>query len=451
MKDEAPKGWLVTGYPWDSIKEPAHVKFVEAYRAKYNETPKIGSLMGYVTVQALAAVINKAQGTDTEKLITAARGLTFDTAMGPMTFRAIDQQSTMGLWVGKLDRQGQSRRHGRLAATSTARISSSMKRASRQSALPKRCDEPVGGVPAALRHQFARDRSVLDFPQFLAQFLSGVSYASTLFLVSSGLSVIYGVTRIVNFAHGSFFMVGAYVACSLTARLPATPFGFWTAMLLSGIAVGLAGIVMELLVLRRIYRAPELFQILATFGVILIVQNLVQLIWGTDEIFASRAPGLRGVVDIAGQAIPQYDLALIAIGPLVLVLIWLLLHKTRWGILVRAATQDREMTASLGINQSLLFTSVVFRRVLSCRIRGGAADPKGHREPADGPQYHHRGLRRGCDRRPRERGGRFPRGAADRPDPCLRHPGVPGRHPGDDLPADGHRARGEAVRLSRAG
>ena len=218
--------------------------------------------------------------------------------------------------------------------------------------------------------------SVLDFPQFLAQFLSGVSYASTLFLVSSGLSVIYGVTRIVNFAHGSFFMVGAYVACSLTARLPATPVGFWTAMLLSGIAVGLAGIVMELLVLRRIYRAPELFQILATFGVILIVQNLVQLIWGTDEIFASRAPGLRGVVDIAGQAIPQYDLALIAIGPLVLVLIWLLLHKTRWGILVRAATQDREMTASLGINQSLLFTSVVFVGCFLAGFAGALQTPK---------------------------------------------------------------------------
>jgi branched-chain amino acid transport system permease protein len=217
---------------------------------------------------------------------------------------------------------------------------------------------------------------VLDFPQFLAQFLSGVSYASTLFLVSSGLSVIYGVTRIVNFAHGSFFMVGAYVACSLTARLPATPLGFWTAMLLSSIAVGLAGIVMELVVLRRIYRAPELFQILATFGVILIVQNLVQLIWGADEIFASRAPGLRGVVEIAGQAIPQYDLALIAIGPLVLVLIWLLLHKTRWGILVRAATQDREMTASLGINQSLLFTSVVFVGCFLAGFAGALQIPK---------------------------------------------------------------------------
>ena len=103
LKGEAPKGWIVTGYPWYAIKDPAHVKFVQEYRAKYNESPKLGSLMGYVTVQALAAVLNKAKSTDPEKLIAAARGLTFDSAMGPITFRAIDQQSTMGTWVGKLD------------------------------------------------------------------------------------------------------------------------------------------------------------------------------------------------------------------------------------------------------------------------------------------------------------------------------------------------------------
>ncbi len=103
LKGEAPKGWIVTGYPWYAIKDSAHVKFVQDYRAKYNDSPKLGSLMGYVTVQALAAILNKANSTDPEKLIIAARGLTFDSAMGPIAFRAIDQQSTMGTWVGKLD------------------------------------------------------------------------------------------------------------------------------------------------------------------------------------------------------------------------------------------------------------------------------------------------------------------------------------------------------------
>jgi branched-chain amino acid transport system substrate-binding protein len=103
LKDEAPKGWIVTGYPWSQFELPAHKKFVEDYRKKYNEAPKLGSLMGYVTVEALAAILNKAKSTDADKLIDAARGLSFESAMGPIMFRAIDQQSTMGTWVGKLD------------------------------------------------------------------------------------------------------------------------------------------------------------------------------------------------------------------------------------------------------------------------------------------------------------------------------------------------------------
>ena len=103
LKDEAPKGWIVTGYPWSQIELPAHKKFVEDYRKKYNEPPKLGSLMGYVTVEALAAILNKANSTDADSLIKATRGLSFESAMGPITFRAIDQQSTMGTWVGKLD------------------------------------------------------------------------------------------------------------------------------------------------------------------------------------------------------------------------------------------------------------------------------------------------------------------------------------------------------------
>lgn len=103
LKDETPKGWLVTGYPWYDIKTPEHVKFVADYKAKFNDTPKIGSLMGYVMVQAMAAILNKAQSTDPEKLIAASRNLTFNTAMGPITLRLLDHQSTMGTWVGRLD------------------------------------------------------------------------------------------------------------------------------------------------------------------------------------------------------------------------------------------------------------------------------------------------------------------------------------------------------------
>lgn len=205
--------------------------------------------------------------------------------------------------------------------------------------------------------------------QVIAQLLSGLSYASTLFLVASGLSIIFGVTRIVNFAHGSFFMLGAYLAYTLTTQFPATWIGFWGGLILAALIVGVLGAVMEIAILRRIYHAPEIFQILATFGVILIVQNLTQKIWGTEELLAPRAPGLGGTINILGEPLPEYHLVTILIGPLVLALLWALFHRTRAGILIRAATQDREMAASLGVNQSLLFTGVVF---LGCFLAGFA-------------------------------------------------------------------------------
>jgi len=190
------------------------------------------------------------------------------------------------------------------------------------------------------------------------QALSGLASASSLFLVASGLTVIFGVTRIVNFAHGSLFMLGAYLAWTFVTHLPRGHLGFWGGVLAAALLVGLAGAVMEILLLRRIYRAPELFQLLATFGVVLVVQDLALIAWGPQDLLGPRAPGLRGGTEILGQRFPDYELFLIAVGPLVLGLLLLLLHRTRWGRLVRAATLDREMLGALGVNQRLLFTSV---------------------------------------------------------------------------------------------
>ena len=195
---------------------------------------------------------------------------------------------------------------------------------------------------------------------FLIQFLNGLASASSLFLVACGLSIIFGVTRIVNFAHGSFYMLGAYLAVSLAGWLggATSVLGFWTSILLASAAVGLIGGLVEILLLRRIYRAPELFQLLATFGVVLIVGQLVIIVWGPDNLIGPRAPGLAGAVDLWGYRYPAYELLLIALGPLVLLALHLLFRHTRWGILVRAATQDREMVAALGVHQAWLFTSV---------------------------------------------------------------------------------------------
>jgi branched-chain amino acid transport system permease protein len=213
----------------------------------------------------------------------------------------------------------------------------------------------------------------------LIQALSGLSHAATLFLVASGLSIIFGVTRIVNFAHGSFYMLGAYMAYSFGQTLAAHfggPLGFWGGIVLAALAVGLVGVFMEVVLLRRIYHAPELFQLLATFGVVLVVQDAALAVWGREDLFAGRAPGLKGTVEILGERFPQYHLFLICLGPVVLGLLWLLFHRTRWGVLVRAATQDREMAGALGVNQRWLFTSVVFLGSALAGLGGALQIPK---------------------------------------------------------------------------
>lgn len=192
----------------------------------------------------------------------------------------------------------------------------------------------------------------------VGQFLTGLSYGSTLFLVSSGLTLIFGVTRVVNFAHGALYMLGAYVAYALTAALPATPLGFFGGVLLAACVVALAGALIEFVVLRRIYAAPEIFQLLATFGVALILQDVALAIWGPEELFAPRAPGLKGVIEVGGAFVPQYNLLLTLVGPAVFGLLWWVFRRTRWGTIVRAATQDREMAGALGINERRLFSAV---------------------------------------------------------------------------------------------
>lgn len=210
---------------------------------------------------------------------------------------------------------------------------------------------------------------------YVVQFLTGLASAASLFLVASGLSIIFGVTRIVNFAHGAFYMIGAYVAFTLTERL-AGAFGFWGGIVLAALAVALIGVIVEMLLLRRIYHVPELFQLLATFGLTLMVEDLVVLIWGPDDLVGRRAPGFKGAIDFFGQNIPSYELFLIVLGPVVLGILWLLFQRTRWGVLVRAATQDRDMVAALGVNQKWLFTSVFAVGVFLAALGGALQIPR---------------------------------------------------------------------------
>ena len=213
----------------------------------------------------------------------------------------------------------------------------------------------------------------MDF--YVVQFLTGLAQAASLFLIAAGLSIIFGVTRVVNFAHGAFFMLGAYVAYTITAWFPGA-IGFWFGLPVAAVLVAGLGAALEMTLLRRIYRAPELFQLLATFGVTLMVEDLAVIIWGPDDLLGPRAPGLKGAVSVLGQAVPAYDLFLIVLGPAVLALIWLVFHRTRFGVLVRAATQDREMVAALGVDQRWLFTAVFALGVFLAALGGALQIPR---------------------------------------------------------------------------
>ena len=214
---------------------------------------------------------------------------------------------------------------------------------------------------------------------FLFQALNGLSSASGLFLVAAGLSLIFGVTRIVNLAHGSLYMVGTYIAYSFATHLGGA-FGFWGGIAATAIIVGAIGALIEIVLLRRIYRAPELFQLLATFALVLVINDATLWLWGPEDLLGPRAPGLRGAVEILDRQLPSYDLFLIFVGPLVLLALHLTLARTRFGRLVRAATQDREMVGALGVNQAILFTSVF---ALGAALAGFGGALQVAREPAN--------------------------------------------------------------------
>jgi branched-chain amino acid transport system permease protein len=188
--------------------------------------------------------------------------------------------------------------------------------------------------------------------------MSGLSVGMFLFLVSVGMSLIFGVTRIVNLAHGSFYMVGAYLMVTLVEALPDRPWAFWLALALAPLGVAVLGGVIEMGLLRRIYGRDPLMQLILTFGLILVIGTLVLLVWGPDNKSVSRPEALAGSVRIFGQPFPSYYLLVLGLAPMVAVGLWMTFYRTRWGMLIRAATVDREMLGALGVNVAALYTQV---------------------------------------------------------------------------------------------
>jgi branched-chain amino acid transport system permease protein len=188
---------------------------------------------------------------------------------------------------------------------------------------------------------------------WVIQVLNGLSYGMVLFLLSSGLSVIFGLMRFINLAHGSFYLLGAYIGLTI---INATN-NFWLAFIAAPLAVGLLSIALQRWLLRRV-RKNELAQVLLTFGVLLIVSDLSLTIWGGLPQTLPKPAFLEGSMRIGTMVFPSYRLALIGAGVAVAVLIWLFLERTRLGAIVRAGVDDEGMVRAIGIDISNVFTGV---------------------------------------------------------------------------------------------
>lgn len=205
-----------------------------------------------------------------------------------------------------------------------------------------------------------------------AQAVSGLTTAMLLFLVASGLSLIFGVLRLLNFAHGSFYMLGAYFAWQFNAWLQDS---FWLSVLFAAIATGVLGALLERVLFRKFYDRPELMQLLFTYSIVLIVSDVVKYIWGTQQLGVRRPEILSHTFKFGELALPSYNLMIIVISLAIAVGIWLLLQGTRLGKTVRAAAFDREMLSMLGVDVRMLYLLVFSAGCFLAGLAGALVAP----------------------------------------------------------------------------
>jgi len=207
---------------------------------------------------------------------------------------------------------------------------------------------------------------------FVEQMLNGLQLGIFLFLVAAGLTLIFGIMGLINLAHGSLYMIGAYVAATVTHLTGSFSVGLIAALP----AAALAGVVIEFVVMRRLYDRDHLDQVLATFGLILFINEAVTMIWGRTPLFLNVPEALKGSVEIIpGVPYPLYRIAIIAAGVLVALILWLVIARTRAGMLIRAGSTNREMVAALGVDIALLYTALFAAGAVFAGFAGAMAGP----------------------------------------------------------------------------
>lgn len=201
----------------------------------------------------------------------------------------------------------------------------------------------------------------------LIQLLGGLTRGMILFIVASGLSLIFGVMRVINFAHGSLYMLGAFLAVTVGSLVAGQEWGFVVVLLIAPLVVALVGLLMEVSLFRRIYTKEHLLQLLLTYGLTLVLSDIVRMIWGGAYRTLRPPDVLRGSITISSRAFPVYNLFLLVIGPLIAVGLWYLLYRTRTGRIIRAAVANPEILSALGINVQRVITGVF---ALGCWLAG---------------------------------------------------------------------------------
>jgi len=207
---------------------------------------------------------------------------------------------------------------------------------------------------------------------FCQQFLNGLQSGVMLFLMASGMTLVFGIMNLINLAHGSLFMVGAYLCATVFQQTGSFLLGLLAAL----VGTGIVGIAVEVIALRTLYRRDHLDQVLATFGLILFFNELIKIVWGPRALFLDVPAALSGTIEIIpGAPYPAFRLAIIAVGIVIAIFLYLLITRTRLGMLIRASSTNREMVGALGVNVKLLYTLVFGLGALLAGLAGAMAGP----------------------------------------------------------------------------